>query len=158
MSYVPDAGNVDRPVFGDEYQTPTELRLIKQRITNLDVENVKRNRVFQRTFPTGASETIATGAITVDLSLATYQRFNCVGPVTWTFSLPANVPANESVYFTLLLRNAGNHAQTWPAGVKWAQKTLPELTANGVDILTFFQEYPGGPWCGVHSVKDLGTV
>jgi hypothetical protein len=70
------------------------------------------------------------------------------GNTTFTIT---GVVENASSIFTLILTNGGNYAVTWPSSVKWADGTIPELTAGGKDILTFIT-VDGVTWYGSPSI------
>ena len=56
--------------------------------------------------------------------------------------------------FVLELTNGGNHTVTWWSGIKWEGGVPPQLTANGVDILTFTTRDDGVTWRGSLNSKD----
>ena len=62
------------------------------------------------------------------------------------------VPVGKACVFTLILTNGGNYAVTWPSSVKWSGGNIPNLTENGIDILTFLTADGGTTWYGSVSV------
>lgn len=66
---------------------------------------------------------------------------------TFTFSNPT--VTGSGCAFTLVLTNGGSQTVTWPASVDWPAATAPELTAAGVDLLTFFTVNGGTTWHGM---------
>ncbi len=72
---------------------------------------------------------------------------------TFTFSNP---PASGTAgSFTLILTNGGSQTVNWPASVDWAGGTAPDLTASGVDVLTFTTIDGGTTWYGFASGLDM---
>ena len=72
---------------------------------------------------------------------------------TFTFSNPPASGTNGS--FTLYLTNGGSHPVNWPASVKWAGGTAPDLTTSGIDILTFTTLDGGTTWYGFLAGPDM---
>ena len=63
------------------------------------------------------------------------------------------VPENKASCFTLMITNGGgSNIVEWPAEVKWADKKVPTLTENGIDVLTFITMNGGSTWMGCPSV------
>ena len=56
--------------------------------------------------------------------------------------------------FVLELTNGGNYTVTWWSGIKWEGGVPPQLTANGVDLLTFMTRDNGVTWRGSLNSKD----
>jgi hypothetical protein len=73
---------------------------------------------------------------------------------TFTFSNP---PASGTAgSFTLILTNGGLATTlTWPASVDWAGGDAPDLTASGIDILTFMTVDEGTIWYGFTAGIDM---
>jgi hypothetical protein len=72
---------------------------------------------------------------------------------TFTFSHP---PASGTAgSFTLILTNGGSQTVNWPASVNWAGGAAPELTAAGVDVLTFLTVDAGTTWHGFAAGLDM---
>ena len=67
---------------------------------------------------------------------------------TFTFS---GVPSGKAATFSLILTNGGAATVTWPSSVKWAGGSAPDLTASGVDVITFITGNGGTTWYGVAS-------
>jgi hypothetical protein len=57
--------------------------------------------------------------------------------------------------FTLILTDGGSQTVDWPASVDWAGGEAPELTASGVDILTFMTIDAGTIWYGFTAGLDM---
>jgi len=72
---------------------------------------------------------------------------------TFTFSNPS--ATGKACSFTLILTNGGSQTVNWPASVKWAGGAAPELTASGVDILTFVTVDAGTIWYGFAAGLDM---
>ena len=72
---------------------------------------------------------------------------------TFTFSNPS--ASGTACSFTLILTNGGSQTVNWPAAVKWAGGTEPELTASGVDVLTFVTVDAGTIWYGFAAGLDM---
>jgi hypothetical protein len=60
--------------------------------------------------------------------------------------------AGKSGIFTLVLTNGGSKTVTWDSSIKWADDEVPELTASGVDVLTFITVDGGTTWYGTPSI------
>ena len=67
-----------------------------------------------------------------------------------SISVPSNITGGQG--FIMELTNGGSHLITWAAGYKWASDTPPELTAAGIDILSF--GYDGTFVHGCLSISD----
>lgn len=72
--------------------------------------------------------------------------------ITFDFINPAAVGTTNS--FILELTNGGSKIVTWPSGTTWDGGVLPELTANGVDVLGFYSYDGGNVWRGMLISKD----
>lgn len=68
-----------------------------------------------------------------------------------TFTI-TGVPTGKAATFNLLLTNGGAATVTWPASVKWAGGTAPDLTADGLDVLTFLTNDGGSTWFGTLAI------
>lgn len=154
MAYTPDASNVDRPTGGDLVQIPEELRAIKARIGQETAGKMDVALPVQKVYPIGSTGIATTATTTIDLSNGTFQHFRAVQDTTFSFSAPTLQPG-YTPFFTLKLTNGGNHDITWPVGTKFPNGTNPLLTSDGVDILVFFQAYPGSPWEGTLVMRDV---
>ena len=75
------------------------------------------------------------------------------GTQTFTFTNPT--ASDEGCGFTLVLTNGGSQTVNWPSSVDWPAATAPELTASGVDILTFWTIDGGTIWHGM--AASLGS-
>jgi len=75
------------------------------------------------------------------------------GAQTFTFTNPT--ASDEGCGFTLVLTNGGSQTVNWPSSVDWPAATAPELTASGVDILTFWTIDGGTIWHGM--AASLGS-
>ena len=74
---------------------------------------------------------------------------------TISFSMPNNL--RGGIVVVLILIDGGSKTITWGSNVVWANGEVPELTADGTDILTFFFEKVVGNLkvVGVLSAKDV---
>ena len=72
---------------------------------------------------------------------------------TFTFSNAA--PAGFAISFTMVITNGGSRTVNWPASVDWAGGSAPDLTASGVDVLTFVTVDAGTTWYGFASGLDM---
>lgn len=102
----------------------------------------------QKTFTAGiygGSITLASNVSTFDVSQAVCFTKTITANTTLSFS---NVPADCVCCVSVILINGGNYAVTWPAGVKWTDNTMPVLTKNGTDVLTFITCTGGNVWYG----------
>lgn len=94
-----------------------------------------------------------TGATAINLATADTFYGTVTGNPTFSFS---NVPATgAAVFVTLELTNAGAYTITWPASVTWPGGSPPDLTASGVDVLTFYTRDGGTTWRAAASMLDL---
>lgn len=71
-----------------------------------------------------------------------------------TFSI-SEIPSGVASCFTLVLTNGGSHTVGWPGSVRWTAGEPPELTASGVDVITFITPNGGITWYGCHSVQGV---
>ena len=95
---------------------------------------------------------MSTGAI--DVSAGTVFTKTITANTTISFSSVPAAPATACV--TLILTNGGSKTVTWPSSVKWSGGTAPDLTASGVDVLTFLTIDGGTTWYG--TVNSLGAA
>lgn len=74
---------------------------------------------------------------------------------TISFSMPSNL--RGGIVVVLILIDGGSKTITWGSNVIWANGEVPELTADGTDILTFFFEkvVDNLKVVGVLSAKDV---
>jgi hypothetical protein len=117
------------------------------------------NRITQPIF-TDYGETLnAIGSIgggTQDINIALANVVSGTvdtSTTTFTFSNPS--ASGVACSFTLFLTNGGSQTVNWPASVDWAGGTAPELTAAGVDILTFVTLDAGTIWYGFAAGLDM---
>jgi len=83
---------------------------------------------------------------TLDLSVSNYWVCNCSGAMTFNFT---NVPSDADVVSLVVqLHNAGSHALTFPAEVKWGGG-VPTFTASGSDLVGFITTDGGSNWRGM---------
>lgn len=107
-------------------------------------------------FGAGIRETkIAMPVNDIDLNAATFFTKSISGNTTLTVS---NVPAaGIAASFILELTNGGSATITFGTGftsVKWANGSVPSLTAAGVDLLGFYTHDGGATWRAVILAKD----
>lgn len=58
--------------------------------------------------------------------------------------------------FNLIIANGGNNTVTWPQSIKWANGSVPSLTVDGTDVLTFISIDAGTTWYGSMSISAAG--
>jgi hypothetical protein len=93
------------------------------------------------------------GAQNIDISLAQYFTITVGGALTPSFTNP---PAGTfATAVVLRITNAGAFVITWPASVKWAARTVPVLTAAGVDMVMFITDDNGVSYRGIVVAKDI---
>lgn len=115
--------------------------------------NVQQVITAVKTFDTGYfGKTVAVEAM--DISPVDGAVFIKTVTTNTTFNIPGT-PSNVAACFTLVLTNGGSHTVTWPSSVKWTEGTPPELTAAGVDVITFITPDGGITWYGCHSVQGV---
>lgn len=73
-----------------------------------------------------------------------------------TFTI-AGVPTAKAATFNLLLTNGGAFAVTWPQNVEWTDDTPPDLTAEGMDVLTFLTPNGGTTWYGTVALSGVSV-
>ena len=56
---------------------------------------------------------------------------------------------------TLILLNGGSFTVTWPSSFKWSEGTLPSLTVNGIDIITFITTDKGVTFCAAQVMTGI---
>jgi hypothetical protein len=89
---------------------------------------------------------VTMAANNIDLSLGNIYSKTIAGNTTLTVS---NIPATGTVVgFILDVTNGGSAVITWWSGVKWANATVPTLTAAGRDLLGFITHDGGTTWNG----------
>lgn len=108
-----------------------------------------------KTFGAGLYGTaVAMSSGDVDVSTGTVFTKTISAATTITFT---GEPASGSVAcVTLILTNGGAYTVTWDTAVKWSSGTAPDLTASGVDVLTFLTVNGGTTWYG--TVNSLGVA
>lgn len=86
-----------------------------------------------------------------NLNLASsYNRHFTVSPsgdITFAFT---NVPTTGSFACAVVVRisNAGGHAVTWPASVKWPGGTAPSFATAGTHLAMLISDDDGTTWRG----------
>lgn len=117
---------------------------------NQTINGIKRfaNGIFGNVKTLGTNETV------FDVSVATCFVKTVTTAVTFSFS---NVPDDVICCITVVLKNGGNYTVTWPTGVKWSEDTIPDLTRNGTDVLTFITYTAGNVWYGTTSCIGVTT-
>lgn len=88
---------------------------------------------------------VAMTANEINLALGTVFTKTITASTTFTIT---GTPASTAATFNLILTNGGSKTITWPSNVKWADETPPELTASGIDVLTFLTPDGGTTWYG----------
>ena len=95
------------------------------------------------------SNVIALTGTQIDVSLGSCFTKNITAATTFTIT---GCEAGKSGIFTLVLTNGGSKTVTWDSSIKWADDEVPELTASGVDVLTFITVDGGTTWYGTPSI------
>lgn len=86
---------------------------------------------------------------TVVLDLKTANNFTHAVAADTTFTVMAHAGSSFQLG-TLVLTNGGAFTVTWPDSFKWADGVPPALTAEGVDVITFFTVDGGNTCYAVH--------
>lgn len=86
---------------------------------------------------------------TVTLDLKTANNFTHAVAADTTFTVMAHDGSSFQLG-TLVLTNGGAFTVTWPDSFKWADGVPPALTAEGVDVITFFTVDGGNTCYAVH--------
>lgn len=102
-----------------------------------------------------AATSTAGDAITINAMTKGVVYVTPSANTTISFSMPNNLRGGTVV--VLILIDGGSKTITWGSNVVWANGEVPELTADGTDILTFFFEKVVGNLkvVGVLSAKDV---
>ena len=95
------------------------------------------------------SNVIALTGTQIDVSLGSCFTKNITASTAFTIT---GCEAGKSGIFTLVLTNGGSKTVTWDSSIKWADDEVPELTASGVDVLTFITVDGGTTWYGTPSI------
>lgn len=107
---------------------------------------------------------VAVSGTAVDVSLGSFFTKTIAADTAFTFT---GVPEGKSCVFTLVLTNGGSYNVTFPNNVVWLGGNAPELSAFGVDCLTFFTVDGGLSWMEVsgtgasaqdEGISDSGVV
>lgn len=100
--------------------------------------------------PYGTSADLTTSEI--DLSKGVVFSKTVSADTVFTF---VNAPSGRAATFNLIITNGGSATITWPSSVKWTDAAAPELTASGVDVLTFMTPN-GTTWYGTVAIYNAG--
>lgn len=95
---------------------------------------------------------LSTSGSAVVLDLTAANAF--VQEVTGNLSI--RVAAKQDFGFqlaTMTLIGGGKFPVTWPAAFRWADNTPPELSATGVDVVTFFTFDKGASYYALHTLN-----
>lgn len=122
--------------FNDLTDTPTN------HVTTDTAQTITASKTFSQG-PFGAMYALPAAAI--DLSQGVVFTKTITANTTFTIT---NVPTGVAATFNLILTNGGSKTITWPSSVKWTDGTAPDLTASGVDVLTFLTPDGGTTWYG----------
>ena len=90
---------------------------------------------------------------TLDLNEGNLFTKTVTSDTTFTLTNISAIP-NVVQSFILEITNGGNFIVTWWNNIKWDNGEMPELTADGVDILGFYTSDNGNTWRGVLLSKD----
>lgn len=93
----------------------------------------------------GGVTQMASGTNAIDVQQGSCFVKTVAAATTFSF---VNVPTDAACCVTLVLKNGGNYSVTWPSSVKWTSNTVPDLTRNGTDVLTFITCDGGTVWYG----------
>jgi hypothetical protein len=92
------------------------------------------------------------GNTIIDISKGNFVTANIGGPITWFFQNA--LPSPDVSGFVLELTNGGSDTQIWPNSINWSNGVSPNLTLEGIDILTFITFDGGTNWRGVLSIAN----
>ena len=96
-------------------------------------------------------ELVGTSAtVNVSLDDASVFFFKPSRATTFTFTTPSGL-ANTVGVFTLVIAAGGAYTITWPTNVTWSNGAPPDLSAAGVDVITFI-------WNGASFSTDYGAA
>lgn len=112
-------------------------------------ENISGAKTFAQG-PYGTSSAIANSTI----NLANGCVFTKTISANTTFTI-TGVPTGKAATFNLILTNGGAFTVAWPASVKWTDDTAPDLTASGIDVLTFVTPNGGTTWYGTVAISGV---
>ena len=129
----------------------TWLSLPANHVTTDTTQSVSGIKTFTQG-PFGT--TYALPAAAIDLSQGVIFTKTITANTTFTIT---NVPTGAAATFNLILTNGGSKTITWPASVKWADNTAPDLTSSGVDVLTFVTPNGGTTWYGTVAVAGASA-
>ena len=90
----------------------------------------------------------------VPLDLKTANNFTHAVAADTTFTVMAHAGSSFQLG-TLVLTNGGAFTVTWPDSFKWADDVPPALTAEGVDVITFFTVDGGNTCYAVHVMTGV---
>lgn len=110
-----------------------------------------RDEPYQNHGNTGSTETIDT---------TTYRVHRIVlDSATVALTFTGTFVAGQSYAFTMYVVQDGTGGRliTWPAGIKWAQAGVPNLStgANAIDVFTFDTFDGGTTWFGFFAGKGM---
>ncbi len=101
-----------------------------------------------------AADTVATGAVTLDLGAANYHGFTVPGSAVAVSK--SNAPASGKAFGLFLkLVNGGSGAITW-TGLGTFHGTLPTFTLSGTDLLMLLTIDGGSSWYVLGSKLNVG--
>lgn len=63
-------------------------------------------------------------------------------------TLTADCSSNDCRLFTFIITNNGSYTITWSESVKWDEGLPPNLTSNGIDIISLLTVDAGNTWYG----------
>lgn len=123
--------------------------------TNHVTTDTAQTITASKTFSAGLyGNVVAMSAGAIDVSAGTVFTKTIAANTTISFTNVPAAPATACV--TLILTNGGSKTVTWPSSVKWSGGSAPDLTASGVDVLTFLTVNGGTTWYG--TVNSLGAA
>lgn len=112
----------------------------------LETGKINKEAYFSAEVNNGNSGT----AKTIDWTQGNKQRLTLTGNCTLTFTPPSGAC---NLILKLIQDATGSRTVTWPASVKWVQRTAPVLTttANYIDIISFY--FDGTNYFGTGSLN-----
>lgn len=102
--------------------------------------------------PYGTSSAVSAAA----LDLADGCVFTKTIAANTAFTI-TGAPSGKAATFNLVLTNGGSYTVTWPGSVKWTDGTAPDLTASGIDVLTFLTPDGGTTWYGTVALSGVAA-
>lgn len=93
---------------------------------------------------------VALSGSAIDVSAGSCFTKTITASTTFTIT---GAPSGAVGCFSLILTDGGSQTVMWPSSVNWTDGTPPDLTASGIDVITFLTADGGTTWYGVPSVQ-----